>query len=83
MKDTLIFQTFFQNFSDSLPPQLQSLKEEIKEHLLHTVKTTLENLEFIPRQEFDIQVEVLNRTRQKLKVLEDRLKLLETAKLNK
>lgn len=60
-----------------LPPQLQQVKSDFDAQLKALLQQQLSELEFVSREEFDIQARVLQRTRAKLEVLESRLDELE------
>ena len=60
-----------------LPPQLQQVKSDFDTRLKTLLQQQLSGLEFVSREEFDIQARVLQRTRAKLEILENRLTELE------
>ncbi|MCP4433651.1 MAG: accessory factor UbiK family protein [Gammaproteobacteria bacterium] len=60
-----------------LPPQLQQVKSDFDARLKTLLQQQLSELEFVSREEFDIQARVLQRTRAKLEALENRLTELE------
>jgi len=60
-----------------LPPELQQVKSDFDIRLKSLLQQKLSELEFVSRDEFDIQSAVLQRTRSKLEALEDKLKNLE------
>jgi hypothetical protein len=60
-----------------LPPELQQVKSDFDTRLKSLLQQKLSELEFVSREEFDIQSAVLQRTRAKLEALEDKLKKLE------
>ena len=60
-----------------LPPQLQQVKSDFDAQLKALLQQQLSELEFVSREEFDIQSRVLQRTRAKLEALEKRLTELE------
>lgn len=68
---------FVKQFSESLPPPLNALRQEFEKQFQRGLKLVLEKLELVSREEFDIQSQVLARTREKLQKLESRLQLLE------
>jgi hypothetical protein len=69
------------NLSDKiyelLPPGLQQAKSDFDARLKTLLQQQLANYEMVSREEFDIQTRVLQRTREKLEVIEARLKELE------
>lgn len=60
-----------------LPPQLQQVKSDFDTQLKTLLQQQLSELEFVSREEFDIQARVLQRTRSKLETLEARLDEME------
>lgn len=59
-----------------LPPGLKQVKDDFDEKLKTLLQQQLSNMEFVSREEFDIQSKVLARTRQKLEQLENRIEEL-------
>jgi BMFP domain-containing protein YqiC len=59
-----------------LPPGLKQVKQDIDGKLKTLLQQQLANMEFVSREEFDIQTKVLARTRQKVNELEKRLQQL-------
>ena len=68
---------FVKQFTFHLPPALQHLKSEFEVELKEALHQALDKLDLVTRQEFDIQREVLKRTRMKLEALAERLSQLE------
>jgi BMFP domain-containing protein YqiC len=60
-----------------LPPGLQQAKSDFDARLKSLLQQQLTNYEMVSREEFDIQARVLARTREKLEVIETRLKELD------
>jgi BMFP domain-containing protein YqiC len=60
-----------------LPPGLQQVKEDFDARLKTLLQQQLAQYEMVSREEFDIQTRVLARTREKLEVIEARLKELD------
>jgi BMFP domain-containing protein YqiC len=63
----------------SLPRGVQEMKQEADDQLRAALKRTLANMDLVTREEFDIQREVLLRTRSKLEALEQQVAALEQA----
>ncbi len=53
------------------------VSETIKQNVLASVKSALENLDFVTRQEIEVQETVLRRARKKITELENRVGQLE------
>jgi len=60
-----------------LPPGMQQVKSDFDARLKTLLQQQLAQLEFVSREEFDIQARVLQRTRAKLEALEEKLSHLE------
>jgi len=60
-----------------LPPGLADLKDDVERNVRAAVQGALGNLDLVTREEFDVQAEVLQRTRQRLQALEARVAALE------
>ena len=56
-----------------LPPGLKQVKQDFDEKLRALLQQQLANMDFVSREEFDIQAKVLARTRKKLDMLEKKL----------
>lgn len=59
-----------------LPPGLKQVKNDFDERLKALLQQQLTSMEFVSREEFDIQRKVLARTRHKLEQLEKRIEEL-------
>jgi len=60
-----------------LPPGLQQVKQDFDARLKTLLQQQLANYEMVSREEFELQARVLERTREKLEIIEARLKELE------
>ncbi len=56
--------------ADVLPPGLQSLKQDVERNFNAVLRSRLEKLDLVTRDEFDAQARVLARTREKVEALE-------------
>ena len=63
--------------SESLPPGIAALREDLERSFRAVLQSGLARLELVNRQEFDVQAGVLRRTRERLEQLERRLTALE------
>lgn len=61
----------------SLPGGMQEMKQEADQQLRAALKRTLASMDLVTREEFDIQREVLLRTRTRLETLEQQVATLE------
>lgn len=58
-----------------LPSELQ---EDIKKNFLNSIRLMFENMEFVTREEIEVQEIVLRRARMKIRELESRICVLES-----
>jgi BMFP domain-containing protein YqiC len=67
--------------ADSVPESLRAFGRDLESNFKAVLQAQLAKLDLVTRQDFDVQAEILERTREKLTTLEARLKDLE-AKLD-
>ena len=77
MIDNQTINRLSEKINDLLPPGLQQVKSDFDARLKSLLQQQLANYEMVNREEFDIQTRVLQRTREKLEIIEARLKELE------
>lgn len=65
--------------SEALPPGLGELPENIQKNLKMTLSSIFQKMDLVSREEFDIQSQVLAKTRQKLEALEKKVAEFEAA----
>jgi BMFP domain-containing protein YqiC len=75
--DPRFLEDLAKRLSESVPPQLAALKNDIEANFKSVLQAGLAKLDLVTRQEFDVQAGVLARTREKLTALEARLAALE------
>lgn len=63
--------------ADTIPAGVQHLREDLQKNFRAVLQGTLTQLNLVSREEFDVQREVLARTRAKLDALEVRVAELE------
>ena len=66
--------------SEAVPPGMKSMAEGAEAKVKQVLQSQLNRLDFVSREEFDIQTQVLMRTREKLEALEARISQLEQPK---
>ena len=66
--------------SESVPPGMKTMAEGAEAKVKQVLQSQLNRLDFVSREEFDIQTQVLMRTREKLEALEARISELEQPK---
>jgi BMFP domain-containing protein YqiC len=68
--------------TENIPPGVKNMAEGIEAKVKQTLQSQLSRLDFVSREEFDVQTQVLMRTRTKLEALEKRVEEIEQG-LNK
>ena len=63
---------------ESMPKGLRDLGEDVEKKIRQVLQSQLTRLDLISREEFDVQTQVLLRTREKLALLEQRISDLES-----
>ncbi len=62
---------------DALPPGMRTLQTDVEKNLRASLNATFAKINLVTREEFDVQAEVLARSRAKLQKLEERMAELE------
>jgi BMFP domain-containing protein YqiC len=62
---------------DSLPRGIQSLQADAQNNLRSALQASLQRMNLVSREAFDVQADVLRRSREKLELLEQRIGELE------
>lgn len=73
-----LFERFSRQLNTLLGPDASAVSEELRQQIRTAMTATFNKLELVPREEFDAQQAVLQRTRQKLEALEKQVAELET-----
>lgn len=77
MLDPKKLEEIARNISNAIPPGVKSMAGEAEEKIKLVLQSQLSKLDFVSREEFDVQSQVLIRTREKLVALEARIAALE------
>ncbi len=64
--------------TDSIPPGLKNLASDFEDKTKTVLQRKLSQLDVVTREEFDVQTQVLIKTREKLSALEAKIAELET-----
>lgn len=62
---------------ESMPKGIRDLGDDVEKKVRQVIQSQLTRLDMVSREEFDVQTQVLLRTREKLALLEQRLSELE------
>lgn len=86
MFDPKTFDEIAKKLYDSLPDGIKQVERGIQDQFKQILQSTFDKLDLVTRDEFDVQVKVLQRTREKVEALERQFKQSpkpETPTLNK
>ncbi|WP_147199886.1 accessory factor UbiK family protein [Pantoea sp. MBD-2R] len=67
---------------DSMPKGIREFGDDVEKKIRQTLQSQLTRLDLVNREEFDVQTQVLLRTREKLAALEQRIAELESRNVN-
>ena len=70
------FKNITNKIKENLPDDVEALKIDVKQNFQSAIEK-IKKLDLVTREEFEIQEEVLKRTREKLEKLEEQLNSLE------
>ena len=79
MIDARVFDELAESLGKLLPPGVSDMKSDFERNAKSAVQSALGNLDLVTREEFDVQAEVLRRTRARLEELEARVQKLESS----
>lgn len=74
MIDPKTINDMVKNVIASLPPGLKNLPGDVEDNLKAALRSVFSQLDLVTREEFDVQVKVLQKTREKLEQLEKELR---------
>ncbi len=77
MIDPKKFDEIADNITRALPPGLLQMREDAEKNIRAAMSSTFNKLDLVTREEFEVQSQVLLRTREKLEALEKRVEELE------
>jgi len=82
MLDPKFFDDLAKKLVDAAPPGFRGVQEEVEKSIRLILQNAFNKLDLVTREEFDIQVQVLQRTRSKLEALEHKVAQLEQQTLS-
>ena len=77
MFDPKRLEQIVKQIQDSMPKPVKDLGNDVEQKVREVIQAKLAQLDVVNREEFDVQTQVLMRTRQKLTEMEKRLAELE------
>lgn len=82
MLDPKFFENLAKQLSSLVPANLQSLREDLEKNFKATLQTIFSKLDLVTREEFDVQARLLEKARERIAMLEEKIKAYESAKTN-
>lgn len=79
MIDARVFDDISNTLGKLLPPGVSDMKDDFEQNAKATLQGALGKLDLVTREEFDVQTQVLLSTRKQLKLLEERIAILESS----
>ncbi|GEA13593.1 accessory factor UbiK family protein [Alteromonas sp. KUL49] len=77
MLDPKKLEELAKQIADAVPPGVKNIAEEAEGKIKQVLQAQLSKLDLVTREEFDIQSQVLIKTREKLEAMEARIAKLE------
>jgi len=77
MKRSNVFDELVDRLGSVLPPGAAELKDDFENNARAAVQSALRRMDLVTREEFDVQVALLQRTREKVEQLERRLEAMQ------
>ncbi|WP_089527861.1 ubiquinone biosynthesis accessory factor UbiK [Pantoea ananatis] len=78
MIDTKKIEQMARQVHDALPKGVREFGDDVEKKIRQTLQAQMTRMDLVNREEFDVQTQVLLRTREKLAALEQRLAQLES-----
>ena len=77
MIDSKAIDELTQKISGLMPPGVKELQQDLEKNVQGVLQAAFTRMDLVTREEFDVQTEVLARTRSKLETLEKQIAALE------
>ena len=77
--DPKMFEDMAQKLGAVLPDGLQAVQRDVEKNFKTVLQNSFAKMDLVTREEFDVQTEVLKRSREKLDKMEKQIELLEAA----
>ena len=76
MFDPKQFEDIAKKLYSTLPTSLQNFENEIQQKFKEILQSAFTRMDLVTREEFDVQIKVLARTREKVEALQKQVKVL-------
>jgi len=77
MFDAKFFEDVAKRLSEAVPTSVMSVKEDLEKNFHAILQSAFNKMDLVTREEFDVQVKLLARTREKLELLQSQLAEME------
>jgi hypothetical protein len=78
MIDPKRFDDLARRITDNLPESVRHMQQDVERQVRSTLQSGFERMDLVTREDFDVQVALLERTRERLAELEARVAALES-----
>lgn len=78
MLDARIFDDMAEQLGKLLPPGVNEMRQDFEQNARSVIQSTLAKMDLVTREDFDVQVALLQKTSARLNELEERIKVLES-----
>ena len=80
-EDSVLEKTFFDQLSEKIvrliPADIERLNKDMQKNIRAVLQSAFSRLDLVSREDYDVQVALLKRTRAKLEAMEERVSALE------
>ena len=82
MIDNKTLDEMTRKFTEMLPESVRNAQKDVEKNVKASLSGAFQRMDLVTREEFDVQVALLERTRERLGAMEERVTALEKAMLN-
>jgi len=75
------FEEIVKQVTNALPKGITDLQQDLEKNVRTAMESTFRRMNLVTREEFDVQAAVLQRTRERLEMLEEKVAALESKNL--
>jgi hypothetical protein len=77
--ETKLIEELARKLAETVPPGVRALQADMEKNFRALLEAALSRMNLVTREEFDVQSRVLERTREKLTALDERIRDLESS----
>ena len=82
MIDNKTLDEMARKFTEMLPESVRNAQKDVEKNVKASLSGAFQRMDLVTREEFDVQLALLERTRERLAAMEERVTALEKAILN-